>query len=276
MITRFIHGTPAMVAGLRPTLRIPILSSARHPLRPRTTNPCLTPAAAPAFSNPRPPLPPFCNQSAVVVDYTKISTISRHDIENHLHFLGLIDLHAGVDVGIILTSALTDKRRRSGLDGFTGTFSGALGRITGGNSLVNNKDKGNGHAGNGNVHGNGNSTSDGKATNEQASDPLLPPGIDPEAIRRVLIHQYTVQCGFSYRTHRGVRTTTAASYTECLHTCATHAFFSATGAGANACLGGSFERRAGSGRCWYIVGAVSTTLDSRRKVADENCDSFSL
>ncbi|KAK7967192.1 uncharacterized protein PG986_001469 [Apiospora aurea] len=226
---------------------------------------------------PPSPLPPFCNQSTVVVDDTKISTISRHDIENRLHALGLVNLNADLDVGAILKSVMGSKRRSAGLGGITGTFTGVLGRITGGNSVVNKKGNVDGNTGNGNG-ATGNKIPPGKKTDDnQAPAPKLPPGVDPDAIRRALIRHYTVQCGFSYRTHGDVQATTAASYTECLHTCATHASSSST-TGARDCLGASFDRHvgAGAGKCWYVVGAAHTTLDSRYKIADGNCDSFSL
>lgn len=218
-------------------------------------------------THPQFPLPPFCSQSTVDVESSQIPAISHHDIEVHLGLLGLIDLNLDLDLGSILKGVLGGGKRR-GLDGLLGPLGGVLS----GRNIINNGSK-NLPVGKPTTNNLGKTpaTNPGKAP---ASSPDLPKDVDPKAIRRALIHQYTVQCGFSYRSHRDVQTTTVTSYSECVHTCTTHAFSSSTPDGAHECLGASFER-AGS-KCWYVVGVEHSTLDESYRVQDDSCDSFSL
>ncbi|KAK8135963.1 hypothetical protein PG984_003903 [Apiospora sp. TS-2023a] len=226
-------------------------------------------------SHPQFPLPPFCSQSTVEVDSSQIPAISHHDIEVHLNLLGLIDLNLDLDVGSLLKGILGGKRRRDLIGDLTSGITSGKGNGKGsGNPLGSDSLPIVGPI----INAPGKKEENPKPVNPKpvkSTDPELPPGADPEAIRRALIHQYTVQCGFSYRSHRDVQTTTVTSYTECLHTCTTHAFSSSTPGGAHECLGASFER-AGSGKCWYVVGTEHSTLDESYRVQDDSCDSFSL
>lgn len=214
----------------------------------------------PKNNNPRPvyPRPDFCTQRTVQFDTTQY--ISYSDINVHLQLLGLIQVGINVDISAVISIVFGSGPTRSPIRRRQLLNPG----------IIN---------GNNNGNGNGNNNNGIPPPAKTVKNPQrLPQGVkdDPDAIRRALLRQYSVQCDYSFSGYHGVQVTTVTSITECLQTC-TRSAFSARGrpgrgsSGPQECLGASMSRI--TKQCWYVVGQAKTTIDVKVGVKAENIDS---
>lgn len=213
------------------------------PPNPKNNNP------PPKNNSPPKPRPDFCSKQTIEFDATaQTQVITYQDIQVHLQLLGLIQVGVSVDVSLVIKIALgtSTSRRQFG----SGNNGPTIINVPGGKTTA-------------------------KTTRPQQPQPQqMPQGVltqDPAVIRQALVRQYTVQCSYSYRYHRGVQVTTSVSIAACLQTCTRSAFAAVAGRRPQECLGASLSSV--TNQCWYVVGEARSTLDFSVGRADDSVHS---